>query len=36
MIDIFALSDEAFERFMDYIDSLSINGVPVLEKLIGE
>ena len=36
MIDIFSMSDEAFEQFIDVIDNLSVDNVPVLDKLIGE
>ena len=35
MIDIFAMSDETFEKFMDYIDNLSVDNVPLLDKLGG-
>ena len=35
MLDIFAMSDEAFEKFMDYIDNLSVDNVPLLDKLGG-
>lgn len=34
MINVFTLSDEAFDRFLNYIDQLTVDDIPLIEKLI--